>query len=137
MRQKITRLSQIAVYLGLNMIPNIILGQSENCYEKMREGKFELTTERADGYYIIRKKKKQIEVFNYGKSKMVFKIDWKTENVYTLTTHKLINTPEHWDEKKGDVTTVTMFDCQDSIYSCKSERDGKPITIFRFIKIDS
>lgn len=111
--------------------------QDSQCLEEIRTGKFKAISE--DGkelaYTVIRKKKKQIEVYNNGQSKIVSRIDWLNDSTYTLTTIEKINAPGC--DKVGAIARVRILNCKNLIQTCEWSQDGCGKGVTRLKKISA
>ena len=114
-----------------------IQAQDSDCLKSIRTGKFESVTEDGQGfdYTVIRKKKKQIEIFNNGKSKVISKIDWIDDSNYTLTTLKWKNANSGCDHI-GAVAYVEILNCDESIQVLRWQQDGCGEGLTRLRRVD-
>ena len=103
-----------------------ICAQDTDCLKGLRTGVFVNLPEKDGGvdipYKVIRKKSKQIEIYNDGKSKIVSRIKWINDTTYTLTTTKLVNAPGC--DKVGATATVKITACENSIFSFVWSQEG-------------
>ena len=76
-----------------------------------------------DDYVIVRKKKRQIETYNKGKSKIISKIAWQTDRTFTLTTIKHVNVGKGCD-KIGSIAYFTITNCNNGLCLMSWEQDG-------------
>jgi hypothetical protein len=91
--------------------------QQSDCLKAMKTGEF-FYPGRKDAAKIIRKKDKQIEIYNNGLSRLVFKLKWANDSTYVLTLKKKINAPGPL--KKGDWIKATITSCEDGKSFCKT-----------------
>ncbi len=107
--------------------------QDSECLANIRTGTFEYD---ANGITItvVRTKKKQIETYNNGQSKLVNKVEWISENEYRLTFVKQVNAPGCL--KKGDVMRLKILHCSANSYAVeiKSEQCGNATTTITRVK---
>lgn len=113
--------------------------QDSNCLTSLRIGEFVAVSEDGKklGYKVIRKKNKQTEIYNNGKSKIISRIKWLNDSTYTLTTLKMINTPNPGCDKIGAIATVKILDCSNSIQLCEWSQKGCGTGISRLKKIST
>ncbi len=83
---------------------------------------------------ITRTKNKQIEVFNEGKSKLVFDVEWTSDTTYLLRFKKAVNAPGCL--QKYDCIAVVINSISENSYSCRyiSNNCGEGTSVF--YKID-
>lgn len=65
--------------------------QEKSNYKDFRKGTF--VYEGVDDVKLIRTKKKQVEIFNDGKSKITMSIKWENDSTYVLTVTEILNSP--------------------------------------------
>jgi len=97
--------------------------------EKFREGSFSYI---ADGQkvYVERTHRRQIETMNKGESKVILKVDWKSDTEYDLIVRKTKGLPGIY---KGEVVTVSVIACDENTYEIEAvSGDVKRRT--RFVK---
>ena len=105
-------------------------GQDSGCLEKFRTGTFQYETGGGEKVIIYRTKRKQTEVFNNGKSKLILKIKWLNDSTYLLIQKKAVNAPGCL--KKGDIIKTRVVSCEGERFTCEysSERCGKGKSVF-------
>lgn len=115
----------LALFLIVFATWNTASAQSANCIEGFKAGEFEGLSgnKTIDGYLIIRKKDKQIESFNNGKSKIISQIEWLTDSTYTLTTTKHVRVAEGCD-KIGSIAYCKVIKCDGEFFAVTWEQDG-------------
>lgn len=96
----------------------VSLAQTNSCLEKIKTGKFQYNSQ-ATTVYVKRTRRKQIEYYNNGKSKIVNHIEWVSESEYILTFKKEKNSPGCLN--KGDKMTLTILECSEEAYKVKIE----------------
>jgi hypothetical protein len=110
-----------------------VYSQDSLCLKNMRTGTF--TYEGQEGRVeIIRTRKKQVENYNGGKSKIILRIKWVNDSTYVLTFRRAKNAPGCL--KEGDTITTRILECDGNSYYCEysSRRcGGGRIT---FVKLD-
>ncbi|SMC81345.1 hypothetical protein [Moheibacter sediminis] len=95
------------------------IGQSQesNIYSKFKTGKFSYEGN-SGKVEIIRTEKKNIEIFNNGKSKLINEIKWINDSTYILTHKKSINASGCLD--KGDWVKSTIIKVDGNSYTIKA-----------------
>ncbi|MCH2229173.1 MAG: hypothetical protein MK105_02420 [Crocinitomicaceae bacterium] len=101
------------------------------CGETFVKGEYVLVDSRDDEYYMVRKKNKQIEYFNHGKSKVVSKVKWLNGNTYLVYSIKYYNAPKSWEQNDQDIT-VTIVDCEGGVFNLKVQASGKDDVYFKY-----
>ena len=96
-------------------------GQDENKFEKFHTGRF--TYEGEEGETIVkRSKKRQVEVFNKGKSKLVLKISWTNDSTYVLVLLRSVRASGCL--KRRDWIEVTITSCTEEKYTYVSHTNN-------------
>lgn len=127
-------MKQILIYAVIVMSFSRAYSQNNSaCLKDIRDGKFKYE-DKLEDVLIVRKKRKQIEYSNGGKSKLKTKIVWENDSTYVLTHKRSVNDPGCLD--KGDRIVVTILTCNENRYyatytsnKCGSGRSG-------FVKIE-
>ena len=68
---------------------------------------------------IKRTKRKQIEFFNSGKSRVVSKITWLNDSSYMLIVKKCVNCPDVSLAQIGASTKVSITECTGNKFKCR------------------
>ena len=89
--------------------------QKKDPYKRFKKGEFAYVGQE-NAVKIIRTKRKQIEVFGDGKSKLILKIDWTNDSTYVLTHLKSINA--NGCLKKGEQIITTIINSTADKYTC-------------------
>lgn len=114
------------LFIKLLIISNVFIGFSQKLeYELFGEGIFQIVGD--NDTRIERKKHKQIEVFNNGKTIIVYRYWWISENEYKMKVKKIINfSDKDICMKKKDVIIVSLSRITDTVfaYGVLSERCG-------------
>ncbi len=107
--------------------------QNFHAIERFKTGVF-IYENRDSSRQIIRTKKKQTEVFNEGKSKLVFDVEWTSDTTYLLRFKKSHNAPGCL--QKHDFIAVIILSVDSDCYTCRfiSNRCGEGTGVF--YKID-
>lgn len=105
------------------------------CLQNIRVGTF-ITNQNNSESTIVRTKKKQIEYFNNGKSKVVSKLTWTDEENYTLTIVKCINCPDIPVCQKGSVLKVRIIECEGDRFKCKIQLTSEMslVVVYKMVK---
>ena len=98
-------------------------------FHDLKTGKFTYEG-KEDDTEIIRAKRRQVEIFNGGKSKLILKIKWMNDSTYILTHKKAINAPGCLQKNDWINVVITRrwgnrFEC-----SCSSENCGQGQIVF-------
>ena len=123
-KNKIMKNSKPITILFLSLfVPGFLYAQSAECMANMKTGTFEYKTEGVT-ITIARTKTKQIESYDNGKSKVISKITWISDNEYISTFVKAVNAPGCL--KKGDEVRVKILACNAKEYTASivSEKCG-------------
>jgi len=84
----------------------------------MRRGIFAYKTSMGTEVKVIRRKQKQKEISNGGKSKLITKIRWVNDSTYVLIFKREKNDPECL--KKGTRIINTIIKCSENEYTVRS-----------------
>jgi len=124
--------SKSTIILILSLItPCFLFAQNPECIANMKTGTFEYKTEGVT-ITIVRTQTKQIESHNNGKSKIISKITWTSDNEYITTFVKAVNSPGCL--QKGDEVRVKILSCNGKEYTSfsASEKCGSgQVTILK------
>ena len=106
-----------------------LFSQEHRPYEKFKTGKFTYEG-RIGEVEIIRTKKTQTEIYNEGKSKLIFKIKWVNDSTYILKHQKSINAPGCLE--KGDWIKAIILGSENNKYTCSftSNKCGEGQSVF-------
>lgn len=106
--------------LFLNMI---CFSQNTKDYEGFKIGIFQYEAN-GELIEIKRTKKKHVETYNNGNSKLILKVKWLDESTLLLIYKRSVNAPGCL--KKGDWVKVEILKINGDIYTCKvsSEKCG-------------
>lgn len=109
------------------------VAQHTSDFQDLKTGKFTYVGKEGETE-IIRTKRKQVETFNGGKSKLILKIKWMNDSTYILTHKKAINAPGCLQKNDWINVVITRrwgnrFEC-----SCSSENCGQGQIVF--VKLD-
>lgn len=85
------------------------------CLKSMRRGTFKYTDANY-GTTVERSKKKQVEHWNGGNSKLELKIEWPTDSTYILTHKKSVDAKGSLKKDMRIYTTITQ--CSANQYTC-------------------
>jgi hypothetical protein len=126
-------MKQLILVTLLSLFLRPVFSQDQNKYEDFKTGKF--TYQGKSGVVeIIRTNKKQVEIFNDGKSKLILKINWINDSTYILTLIKKINI--HGCLERGDWIKATITNRNGNKYECtyisKNCGGGKSV----FVKLE-
>lgn len=126
-------MKQLILITLLNLLISPVFSQDQNSFDDLKTGKFAYEGNEGE-IEIIRTKKKQIEIFNNGKSKLILKIKWLNDSTYVLTHIKAKNAVGCL--QKGDTIKAIILNRNGNRYECSysSNRcgDGKSV----FIKLE-
>ncbi len=109
--------------LLLLFITSFSFGQDkkEACAAKFKTGKFVYVGNGSDAV-ITRTKKKQIESWDKGRSKIIMKVKWIGPATYQLKVVKLVNV-EGGCVKKGTIITTTITNCMSKQFMFRYKSD--------------
>lgn len=108
-------MKQLILLTFLTLLVKPVFSQDQIDFESIKTGRF--TYEGKEGEVeIIRTKRKQIEIFNEGKSKLILKIKWINDSTYVLTHKKSINNSGCLD--KGDWIKAKILKRKKDRYEC-------------------
>lgn len=91
--------------------------QNQTHFDDLKTGKFTYAENEGETE-IIRTKRKQTEIYNDGKSKLVMKIRWENDTTYVLTLKREVNAPGCL--QKGDWIRTTIVKRSGNRYECSS-----------------
>ncbi len=108
-----------------------------DCLASIRVGKFKTIPHQGREILceVKRTKNKQIESYNFGKSKIISRIEWISPTRYTLTTLKHINIQPGCD-KIGAVATVDIIACDGNSFTYRWTQEGCGTGEGRFKKLE-
>lgn len=87
---------------------------SKECLERVKIGRFEYRSSDKT-ITVIRTKKRQIETYNNGKSKLINRIKWISNTTYITTFVKEVNASGCL--QRGDKMTMTILACDGDKYT--------------------
>ncbi|MEL7535364.1 MAG: hypothetical protein AAFN10_29000 [Bacteroidota bacterium] len=95
------------------------------CLANIRVGKFKTISHQGREILceIKRSKNKQIESYNFGKTKIISRVKWLSPTRYTLTTLKHVNINPGCDEI-GAVATIDIIACDGDYYTYRWTQKG-------------
>ena len=125
-------LIKISVLIIFQGITAHSFSQSE-CLKMMRSGEFVSLAEGYEHYSIIRKKNKQVEYINYGKSKIISKVEWISDTEYKITVKKRVNIDFGSDSVPG-VYTFKVTECEGTRHTMETVFKGE-LLVLRFERI--
>lgn len=105
----------LLLFCAINVIS---ISQTKNCLDNIKTGTFYYDSH-GKKVIVKRTKRKQIEYYNNGNSKIVNRIEWVSDTEYILTFVKEKNSPGCL--KKGDRMKITILECNENTYKAKIE----------------
>ena len=110
--------------MKLNLIVVLVLAfvsigfsQEATSFKDLKKGTFHFTTHYGEDVKVVRKRRRQIEYLNNGKSKLIFHIKWTKEDEYILFFKRKVNIGDGC-LKKNDWIKTTITTRDDDKYNC-------------------
>ncbi len=113
--------NKTTLILLLTLIGSSAFAQKNKCLSQVKTGVF---TYEVQGVTITveRTKTKQIESYNDGKSKLINKLEWISDNQFEITFVKAVNSPGCLE--KGDKMMMTIMECGDNWHKVVGESEN-------------
>lgn len=117
----------LVILLFLTFYP--VFSQKQNDFEGFKTGKFAYEGRESE-VEIIRTKRKQIEIYNGGQSKLIMAIKWINDSTYVLTLKRSVNVLGCLENGDSIKTTILKRDGDKYFCSFTSNKCGGGSCVF-------